>query len=91
MFFFIVFPLSLNLNNTSTTLASSSYLGTLKWNTINTKWKFYEKTCLVFQKNKFNWFLWLVFIHVRTKSWFSIQFLHVMVSISFRYENQIKN
>jgi hypothetical protein len=50
MLLFIVFPLSLNLNNTSTSLANNYYLGILKWNTMNTKWKFYEKTCLVFQK-----------------------------------------
>jgi hypothetical protein len=89
MLLFIVFPLSLNLNNTSTSLANGYYLKFLKWNTMNIKWKFYVRTCLVFQKK--NWFSWLVFIHVRTKSCFSIQFLHVMVSIGFHYENQIKN
>jgi hypothetical protein len=50
MFLFIVFPLSLTLNNTFPSLDHNYYLGTLKWNTMKIKWKFYEKTYLIFHK-----------------------------------------
>ncbi len=54
---FIVFPLSLTLNNASVLLGGGCYLGTVKWKTLKTRWRFYEKTCLVFQKTILrNWF-----------------------------------
>jgi hypothetical protein len=38
-------------------LGGGCYLGTVKWKTLKTRWRFYEKTCLVFQKTILrNWF-----------------------------------
>jgi hypothetical protein len=56
-FHFIVFPLSLTLNNAFALLGGGYYVGTLKWKTLRTRWRFYERKCPVFQETILrNWF-----------------------------------
>jgi len=47
---FITILLSLTLNNASTSLGDGCYLRTLMY--LRIKYKFYERTCLVFKKKK---------------------------------------
>lgn len=46
---FIQFPLTLTLNNASTSLGGGYYLGTSNWKNLRIRWNIFKKTCLVFQ------------------------------------------